>query len=208
MLSTEDKEAVNGFFSRKRRQHEADVALFLEGVPSKLDFLLVDENIDEGFFYQQVQSLAKKWYGEYAPIGDCDGKRLMNNVLIREINNPLFVAVVVGRLDLFIKSFLAQSPNPRSSFHWLEVACICGAENIVGYMLGQIEQAVWLRSPDIIDYALASGDEAFAMEMARLMQACSGSKPRYLHIYSFGKFGLADEIERLFSTSVLSQKSH
>lgn len=191
----------------KQQQHELNVTQFLKSAPSKLDPLLTDEKIDEKVFYQKLKGLAEKWYGQYASIGDCDGHRLMNNTFVRELGNPLFAATVVDRLDVFVKSFRTQKPSPDFSLHWLEVACICGAEKIASYMLGQTDHALWLASPDIVPYALSSGNGVLTMDIARLMHAVSGTNPRYLHIYSFGEFKLVSQIEALFSIATLPQKN-
>ena len=123
--------------AQKKRKHAKEVAQFLVEVKKKLDpQFLVIAGIDEELFYQKLSALTQKWLGINAPIEDCDGKRLINNLLIKEINNHYFIAIVADRLDYFIQSFEQQNDiTQRSLISWLEVACICGAKKIVCYVL-------------------------------------------------------------------------
>lgn len=186
--------------SRDRRQrHEEDVKQFLEKAHEKLDVLLADANIDGEIFYPALARLAGKWYGQYAPVGDCDGTRLMNYTLKKEIQSPLFLATVVDRLDLFISSFLQSTVD--HPFRWLEVACICGVPKITGFLLGRIDPTIWSQSRDIVAYALSSGNATLAMDIALIIKTSSGTAPRYLYLYGFGQEKLAEVIEALFTPS-------
>lgn len=187
----------------RRQRHAGEVIKFLKDVHEKLDTSLSATGIDGEAFYKVLTSLVEKWYGDYAPIRDSDGTRLMNQILSKEIQNPLFMAIVVDKLDLFISRFVQSSiDNP---LRWLEVACICGAPKITAFLLGTIDKVIWSRSPAIVAYALSSGNAVFARDIALIMKVISGSVPSFLHIYGQGQGVLLDEIAALFTSSTLSQ---
>lgn len=187
--------------AQKKRKHAKEVAQFLVEVKKKLDpQFLVIASIDEELFYQKLSALAQKWLGINAPIEDCDGKRLINNLLIKEINNHYFIAIVADRLDYFIQSFEQQNDiTQRSLISWLEVACICGAKKIVYYILGKVGYNILTQSRNIIPYAVSSGDVDLAVQMAQLARILSVTNPGLINLYSFGNFTIVEQINRLFT---------
>lgn len=186
----------------KRKRHVDEVQRFILKSKERTDVrqLLTAADLSADIFYGNLEGLAKKWLGADAPIGDCDGRRLVNEVLLREINNPIFHAIIFDKLDCFISSFKDASHPP---IFWLELACICGSQKVAIYLLGNISKDIWVRS-NIIPYALSSGNNDFALEIARIMKSCSVTDAGLVTLYRFGNFSTAEQISQLLTGSDLT----
>lgn len=189
-------------FREKTEKRAKVVSKFLSETRGGIDNTgtLVKANIDSAVFYENLESLARKWFGD-APIGDCDGTRLVNKVLRKEITNPIFIAIVADKKDFFIQCHEnLEFTGSYSPIFWLELACICGAANIVGYLLTEIDHSIWTKSSKIIPYLLSSGNPKLTMKVAETAKNFSVTDPGLIDLYSFGDTDTAKMIKDLFKT--------
>lgn len=126
----------------------------------------------------KIRALADKW----DKARDSTGKRLASNILkLYKNTDPVLESILQDDPLLFEKTF-TESQSTHSPLFWLEIACLCGARNITNCLL--IEQKVnILDSANAVAYALSSGNQEFAMQLALFAKEKGQSNPGNIFLY-------------------------
>lgn len=116
---------------------------------------------------------------------DTEGKRVMSKLLsMFDQGDELLLAIIADDLVL-LKQLSSDNFSNKPHLFCLEAACFFGAGKIANYLLDEKHNDL-SHSPNLLGYALSSGDSDFALEFASNLQKHGYTKPQCLELYSHG----------------------
>ncbi len=143
----------------------------------------------------KIRVLADKWN----KASDSTGKRLVSKILkLYKNTDSALQSILVDDPALFEKTF-KESQRIHSALFWLEIACLCGSQKVANYLLIQ-EKVNILDSEDAIAYALSSGNQEFALQLATLAKEKGQVDPGKIFLYGSCKLSGILAIQALFQT--------
>lgn len=184
------------FFERMHKRQKTSTARFIEKIQAHIDYSILSED-QRKELKGKLNDLSSKWMGSSSFLGDCEGKRLVSEMLRKQLSDPVVISVLLDDADHFLDAFNATRQSSPFSFGTLiGFACICGAKKIVIELLKHDEMRTQ-HSENIVPYAVASGDASFALEVAHFFKTKGQSDPGLVYLYCFGKTSIAEAVTRL-----------
>lgn len=140
---------------------------------------------------KRVENLKSTWKSR----PESEGKRLVSKILLKyTANDPLIKAILNNdshRFDEVIKeekNYLVQN---------FEIACLCRSEELIEHLINKYNFII-TESENAIGYALSTGDEDFAIKIARKAKQMGQVSPGNIHLYNACNASFLREIESLF----------
>lgn len=141
-----------------------------------------------------VKDLQEKWLKK----DDSIGKRLVGKVIqLFQEGNSVVEAILEDDPSLF-KSAYNENKETLPLVFWFDVACLCGSEGIVSYLLKECNFDI-NESNEAIGYALSSGKFNFALELAQLAKEKGKKNPGNIYLYNACDLSALEQIASMFN---------
>ena len=125
-----------------------------------------------------INSLANRW----RKVPDSEGKCLVSKILsLYDEKNSLINSILKDNPISFEQAY-QESGKRHSRIYWLEVACLCGRENLVKYLINTSEDAK--NCPDLLAFGLSTGDSLFSYRLAALLREKNVIGQECLNLYN------------------------
>ena len=149
-----------------------------------------------------IGALADRW----RRVPDTDGKRLVSKILsLYDEKNPLIDSVLKDNPISFEQAY-QESGKQHSRIYWLEVACLCGRENLVKHLINTSEDAK--SCPDLLAFGLSTGDALFSYRLATLLKEKNAIHQECLNLYNKCSFLDLKNIKSLMESKQSEETGH
>lgn len=128
--------------------------------------------------------------------GDSVGKRLLASIFSRYQHLDKVIETVLNDDEEIFKNLINKDKLNIS--YWLEVACLCNAENIVNLLISHITFSSLEETNEAIGYALSTGNYQLAKKVASVFKEIGKTNPGDIYLYNGCKYSEAKKIETMF----------
>lgn len=125
-----------------------------------------------------ISALANRW----RRVPDTDGKRLVSKILSLYDEKNLLIDSVLKDNPTSFEQVYKKSGKQHSRIYWLDVACLCGREKLVRYLINTSEDAK--SCPDLLAFGLSTGDAIFSYRLAILLKENNVIHQECLDLYN------------------------
>lgn len=148
---------------------------------------------NKSVFHAKKSMLKKKWeeIAKYG-IGDCHEVRIISPILFRKLT-PINVAIIADNLQYFKEKYVT---SPEVNKEKLEIACLCGSENIANFLLKPVKKPISYYS-FMLPYVAASMNEKWIEKIALEMKQKNIPMPD--NIYNFSDIKTINMIKNIFN---------
>jgi len=164
--------------------------------------LLQNYGINEQKFQKVFSYLSYHWWNSATSVPDSEGKRFVQSSLMKDLQNPIKLAIIADDLETFKKH-----NKGNDDFVLFELSCICGAKNILNNFFLASEQGrqFLCHSENAIAFVLSSGKQDFALELAEIARELGRKDPGPIALYALNMKTLffSSKIENVFSPKPL-----
>lgn len=136
---------------------------------------------------------------------ESEGKRLVSKILLKHTaGDPLIEAILNNDSHRFDEVIKEHQYDFIENF---EMACLCHSEEVIKHLINEHNFSI-TKSENAIGYALSTGDENFAIEIARKAKQMGQVSPGNIHLYNACNPSFLKEIESLFPDVIESNGKH
>lgn len=179
-----------GKFKQLKELHEKEVDEYLKELVPIVDIV---KTVDQQKYQDNLRLICHKWIGRYLTPSDRPEKRLIHEVVQKQKNNPLAIALISDHVATFEKYENTKEYIHPGVDYWLEAACLVGAKMIVEHLWNTAKD---VNIQTLLQYSLASGNHELALEVANFLKMSGKSCPK-LHSYFFKDRPVIQKIQQI-----------